>query len=164
MEVDLVLRQDSTQAVAVSASAGKCKSPASQTNRLLAASFRTSDSPLFLVNSGPNEDMVDGCGLKSPLCHLVGERFIWFLRNMYVGKREMICEEAQLRLASSFMGSSSSTGSTPYPGQGVDLFQRQKLKSKTMFPSVQHPNTQMQIHKYTNTVLVKLSDKHVIYF
>ena len=56
----------------------------------------------------------------------------FLVSKKYVGKREMICEEAQLRLASSFMGSSSPTGSTPYPGQGVYLFQRQKLKSQTI--------------------------------
>ena len=31
--------------------------------------------------------------------------------------------------------------------------------SKTMFPSVWHPNTQIQIHKYTNTVWVKFEDR-----
>ena len=32
--------------------------------------------------------------------------------------------------------------------------------SKTMFPSVWHANTQIQLHKYTNTVLVKFADRH----
>ena len=32
--------------------------------------------------------------------------------------------------------------------------------SKTMFPSVGHANTQIQLHKYTNTVLVKFVDRH----
>ena len=29
-----------------------------------------------------------------------------------------------------------------------------------MFPSVWHANTQIQLHKYTNTVLVKFADRH----
>ena len=74
VEVNLVLRRDSNEAVAVSASAGRSESPATQTNRLLTAYFHIATTTVSIQDPIDN---VDRCALESSLCHLVGERFIW---------------------------------------------------------------------------------------